>query len=162
MARCHVPLALVAVALMAACGGPSNLADVTAEPMPDGESFTGVYASEQYGEMHLVQTGVGVIGEFRKDDRSGTIQGTTDGNLLRFRWTQTRELVRGRPTESEGRGYFTYVMGEDGRAYLVGEWGLDDAEVGGGPWRAYKLRNREPELQTLGTGGGEDAAGETE
>lgn len=160
MLRCHVSYALMGAALLAACGGPSNLADVTPEPMPEGESFTGVYQSVQYGEMHMVQTGVGVIGEFRKDDRSGTIQGTTDGNVLRFRWTQTRELVRGRPTESSGRGYFTYVMGGDGRANLVGEWGLDDAEIGGGPWRAYKLRNREPELQELGTGGGEDPGDE--
>lgn len=153
-------LALAALAsVLSACGGPATTAKLTPEPMPAGETFTGVYASEQYGEMQLVQTGVGVIGEFEKDDRSGTIQGTTDGNVLRFRWTQVRELVQGRPTESSGRGYFTYVMGEDGRQYLVGEWGLDDAEIGGGPWRAYKLRNRDPELTRIGTGAGGESPG---
>ncbi|HJK96098.1 MAG TPA: hypothetical protein RMF84_02695 [Polyangiaceae bacterium LLY-WYZ-14_1] len=148
---------------LAGCGGAGGQAP-SPGPMPEGGTFTGVYNSIQYGEMNMVQSGEGVVGEFEKDDRSGTIQGVATGDLLRFRWSQIRELVQGRPTESTGRGYFRYERGEDGRDYLIGEWWLGESEMPPADqrsgWRAIKLRNRTPELTRIGAGtgtsGGED------
>ena len=125
--------------------------------MPTGGSFTGVWHSPQYGEMHLVQTNTTVIGEYEKDHRRGRLQGGVTGNLLRFYWEETRELVQGRSSETNGRGYFLYQVGDDNRHYIRGEWGIDHDEVGGGEWNAYRLQNRSPELKQ---GGGSDADGQ--
>ncbi len=140
--------ALVALftALLAACGPGGGRANVTPGTLPAGATFTGVYQSPQYGEMQILQTGAQAIGEYTQDERRGRIQGTIQGDLMRFEWSERRELVVGRPTTMRGRGYFRFVHGDDGSDYLVGEWGHDDNEVGGGPWRAVRLRNRRPTL----------------
>ena len=138
---------------LAACGGSGGgRANVSPGVMPPGETFTGVYQSPQYGEMHLVQTGVQVVAEYTHDERRGRLQGTVQGNLLRFEWTERRELVVGRPTVTRGRGYFQFTREADGSYYLLGEWGHDGNETGGGPWRSVRLRNRRPSLSS-GSGG---------
>ncbi|MCA9582616.1 MAG: hypothetical protein KC416_12535 [Myxococcales bacterium] len=145
--RLHLGL-LALFLVLPACGGASGTANVKPESMPPGASFTGVWFSPQYGEMHMRQSGGAVIGEYAKDMRTGRLQGTVTGNLLKFSWTEERELVQGRPTITRGRGYFRLVIGEDDRQNLLGEWGIDNAEVGGGPWNAYLMRNRKPNLST--------------
>jgi len=144
--RLRICLVYALFTALTGCGGASGRADVTPESMPAGGTYTGVWFSPQYGEMHLEQNGSTVIGEYTKDDRAGKIQGTVQGNLLRFAWTEERELVVGRSNINRGRGYFRYVLGDDGRHNILGEWGIDDAEYGGGPWNAYKLRNRRPQI----------------
>jgi hypothetical protein len=126
--------------------------------MPTGGTFSGVWFSPQYGEMHMVQTGNAVVGEYRKDERAGRIQGTANGNLMRFEWTERRELVGGLPQTTRGRGYFHYGIDDAGKHNLIGEWGIDDADSGGGAWNAYKLNRRNPELSSDGsdTGGDEN------
>ena len=145
-------LGMLGALLLAGCGGTSGRANVSPAPMPDGGSFTGVWFSPQYGEMHMVQSGASVVAEYTKDERSGRIQGTVNGNLLRFEWVEERELVSGVPQVLRGRGYFQYRVGEDRRHNLLGRWGIDDAEVGGGEWNAYRLRNRQPEMSHDQTG----------
>lgn len=136
---------VVVLSLTAACGGGS--ASVTAGPMPAEGSFTGVYFSPQYGEMHMIQNGSSVIGEYKKDERSGKIQGDADGDLMRFEWTENRAMVSNRPTVTRGRGYFRYtIVAENNEHRLAGEWGLDDNETGGGPWTAVKSKRRQPRL----------------
>lgn len=160
MSKHAVGVGALVIALLVGCGGSAKRADVDPEPMPDNGSFSGVWSSPQYGEMHMVQTGSQVVGEYKKNERRGRFQGTVQGDLLRFQWEERRALVRGRPTITKGRGYFKYEIGEDERHYIVGEWGLDDAETGGGPWRAYKLKGREPKLRSSGGdsgGGGQQA-----
>ena len=140
-------LSFVLLAL-AACGGGS--ARIHIGTMPEGASFEGVWQSPQYGNMHLCQTGVQVVGDFEKDERRGRIQGTIQGDVLRFQWEERREMVAGRPQISRGRGYFRIQIGADGDQYILGEWGHDDQETGGGPWNAAKLRRRRP-TRCLGT-----------
>lgn len=94
----------------------------------------------------MLQNRQQVVGRYEKDHRAGRIEGVARGNLLRFRWVESRRVVANRPMESRGRGYFQYVVGEDGKHNILGEWGLDNDEVGGGRWNAYKLDNREPDL----------------
>jgi hypothetical protein len=149
----------LALAGLAACGGGGGgRANVTPGVMPPGETMTGVYQSPQYGEMHLVQTGAQVVADYTHDERRGRLQGTVQGNLLRFEWTERRELVVGRPNVTRGRGYFHFTREADGSFYLLGEWGADDNETGGGPWRSVRLRNRRPQL----AGGGGGSSGDEE
>jgi hypothetical protein len=138
---------LVLVLLLAACGGNHNRANVSPGPMPQGGTFTGVWYSPQYGTMNMVQTGSQVIAEYEKDERRGRIEGTADGNLMRFQWNERRELVSGVPQTNRGRGYF--VLRQDNEGFkIIGEWGIDDNETGGGPWNAVRGRNRTPHLST--------------
>ena len=138
----------ISLALSGCGGGGGGRANVTPGVMPQGQSFTGVYHSPQYGEMQVVQTGNQIVGEYVQDERRGQIQGTATGDLMRFEWSERRELVQGRPNITRGRGYFRFVAGEDTDFYLVGEWGHDQNETGGGPWRAVRDRRRRPSLST--------------
>ncbi len=135
---------------LAACGG--GMSSRSAGPMPQGGTFTGVWFSPQYGEMNMVQTGNAVVGEYHKDERAGRIQGTANGNLMRFEWTEERELVGGLPQTTRGRGYFHYLIDDSGKHNLLGEWGIDDSDSGGGDWNAYKMMNRQPHLANEGQG----------
>jgi hypothetical protein len=138
----------ISLALSGCGGGGGGRANVTPGVMPASQSFTGVYHSPQYGEMQVVQTGNQVVGEYVQDERRGQIQGTITGDLMRFEWSERRELVQGRPNLTRGRGYFRFVAHEDGDFYLIGEWGHDQNETGGGPWRAVRDRRRRPSLST--------------
>jgi len=138
-------LAAAAIAI-AGCGGGG--ANINEGPMPSGGSYTGVWHSPQYGRMEMVQTGQQVIGEYTKDERHGRIQGTVRGNVLRFEWSEQRELVAGRPVTTRGRGYFQYAIGDDEDHYIRGEWGVDDNMTGGGEWNAVRDRRARP---TIGT-----------
>ncbi len=117
-------------------------ASVTPGTMPPSGSFSGLWFSPQYGEMRLIQQGNKVRGNFEKEGRKGRIEGELDGDVLYFRWYEKRLLVKAKPGESRGRGYFKFAMGLDRKQYLIGEWGHDDDEIGGGPWRAYKMREK--------------------
>ena len=128
-----------------ACGGGTQL---TPGAMPAGGTFYGVWQSPQYGNMHLCQSGNQIIGDYAKHERSGRIQGTIDGDLMRFQWEDTRELVRGKPELKRGHGTFRLAIGEDGDQYLTGEWGFEDEDSGGGPWNAVKLRRGTPDRCT--------------
>ena len=133
---------------IAGCGGGG--VSVPEGPMPDGGNFTGVWHSPQYGEMHMIQTGQSVRGEYTKDERHGTITGTVRGNVMRFEWSERRELVAGRPSTTRGRGYFRYAIGEDTDHYIRGEWGHDNDISGGGPWNAVRDRRARPQLADPG------------
>lgn len=145
-ARLSVSLvALLYAALMTACGGGSP--GLRAGPMPEGGSFSGVWYSPQYGEMHMVQNGATVIGKFAKEEKTGRVQGSVDGDLMRFEWTQKRELIVGRPNDAKGHGYFRLNYDEAEKAWKIdGRWGIDDSETNGGPWTAIRARNRRPDL----------------
>jgi hypothetical protein len=142
----------------AACG--KKPPEIVAGKMPEGGAFTGVYHSPQYGEMNMIQNGSAVIGEYKQEMRTGKIQGEASGDLMKFEWIEKKALVSNRAQESRGHGYFRYVVDPaNGDHLLKGEWGLGDAQLGGGPWNAYKAKNKEPKLSQETTGGGEDADG---
>ncbi len=143
---------LLILAVSGACGGGGG-ANITIGTMPEGGTFQGVWQSPQYGNMHLCQTGTSVNGDYEKDERHGTIQGTVQGDVLRFQWEERRELVAGRPTVTRGRGYWKLEIGGDGDTYIKGEWGVDDSEVGGGEWNGVKMRRGNPERCLRGGSG---------
>lgn len=153
-------LLLTLLFVLPGCGGDGiRHANVSPGVMPAGQTFTGVWHSPQYGEMHMQQTGAQVIGEYTQDERRGRIQGTAHGDLLRFEWSDERELVGGRPTTTRGHGYFQFQIGADGDSYIVGEWGHDANETGGGPWRAARDRRRQPHVGASTTGGSTTGTG---
>jgi len=131
--------------------------------MPEGGTFTGVYHSPQYGEMQLVQTGDQVVGEYTKDEREGRINGTAEGNVLHFDWTESRKLVANRPTVTKGKGYFQYIVDAANDDHVLkGEWGLGDDETGGGPWNAWKSKSSKPHLSSESESSGGESYGEPE
>lgn len=138
------------------CGSGPKKATVEPRPMPKGGTFTGVWFSPQYGRMDLVQSGRSVIGQYTKDERQGRIEGVARGNLLRFKWFEKREMIIGRPTEVRGRGYFRYREDQDG-AKIVGEWGHDADELGGGPWNAARSKTLRPNLSSEAEASPEEA-----
>lgn len=138
----------------AACG--SKAPEIVAGKMPEGGSFHGVYFSPQYGEMNMVQNGSAVIGEYKQEMRTGKIQGEASGDLMKFEWIEKKALVSNRAQETRGHGYFRYIVDPaNGDHILKGEWGLGDAMLGGGPWNAYKAKNKEPKLSQETSSGGE-------
>lgn len=144
----------------AGCGGGIQRANVDPEAMPNGGTFTGVWNSPQYGEMHLIQHGDRVVGEYKKNERRGIIRGKVQGNVLRFQFEERRELVQGNPNIAHGRGYFRYLVDPaDGSHKLLGEWGVDNSETGGGEWNAVKLETRDPKLKRAKAPGGASAGG---
>jgi hypothetical protein len=145
--------------LTAACGGGN--ADIKAGPMPAEGSFTGVYFSPQYGEMHMVQNGSAVVGKYKQEERSGSIQGEAEGDLLRFVWTEHKAMVANRPQDARGHGYFRYMVDPaNGDHVLKGRWGLDDDDSKGGEWNAYKSRKLEPDLEKFGGDEDKSSGGE--
>lgn len=138
---------VLAAVLLAGCGGARKPA-IHAKPMPAGGSFTGVWFSPQYGEMHIRQNGSTALGRYTKDERTGRMQGSVEGDIMRFEWTEQRELISGRPVQTKGHGYFRLLKDDAEDTWkLVGEWGHDADETGGGPWNAVKSKTRKPELE---------------
>jgi hypothetical protein len=147
-------LALACASLVWACGGAAPA--VRAGTMPAGASFTGIWYSPQYGEMHMVQNGATVIGRYIKEEKTGRLQGTVEGDLMRFEWTQERELIVGRPTVTKGRGYFRVAFADSEQTWkLDGEWGNDQSETGGGPWTAVRSRKGSPDVDGDGRADGQ-------
>jgi protease-4 len=135
--------------------GPA-MTNVRVNPMPEGATFHGVWFSSEYGEMHLCQTNNHVVGEYTKQERHGTVRGTVEGDQLHFEWAETRELIPGRPVETNGHGFFRVHRGDvwnantgrdepTGEWTLTGEWGMDEDEVGGGNWVAVMQPRESPD-----------------
>jgi hypothetical protein len=139
---------LSTVLVLVGCGGAGKARISDKGPMPDGGTFTGIWYSPEYGEMHLIQSGDNVRGWFQKNERRGTIRGSVDGNVARFHWEEKREMVVGKPSVTRGRGYFVYDIETTEHGHhihkLAGEWGTDNAEAGGGPWTATKAKRGTP------------------
>lgn len=154
----HIMHGLAAALLaIAGCGGGG--VSIPEGPMPSGGSYTGVWHSPQYGRMEMTQTGQQVVGSYEKDERTGRIQGSVQGNVMRFEWTEEREMVAGRPVTTRGRGYFRYEIGADGDHYIRGEWGVDSNQTGGGEWNAVRDRRARPSSQSASpeSSGGEES-----
>jgi hypothetical protein len=155
------------------CGGSqknANTANVKAGEMPEGSTWTGVYYSQTYGNLHLIEEGGSINGKWRttNGDAWGELAGEADGDLLRYEWTEHKIGMVGPSATSKGKGYFKYVPSENGvdPDQIKGEWGLGEKEAGNS-WEAVKQRNVTPdpdsvspdELERRGVGGGWDDEG---
>ena len=123
------------VLFVTACSSGESVPDP--QPMPQGMSFSGMWYSPQFEHLYLRQDGDRVEGVYGHR-RGGTLEGRVEGNLLLFSWDEPGDrtaAVRG----ASGQGYFQLRF--DGQEpELVGQWGYEEARVGGGQWTAELIR----------------------
>ncbi len=146
---------LFVMPLLTACdksGKGPKTASVTAGEMPAGGEWTGVYYDPYYGNLHLVAEGDMVTGKWRKDagDSWGELQGTADGNLLRFEWVEHKIGMIGASAATEGKGYFVYKEAKNPSDpdLIEGERGMGEDEVGSS-WKGIKQANVVPDLDSV-------------
>jgi hypothetical protein len=151
--------------LLTGCGGSGSggkTANVKSESMPDGGSWTGVYYSPLYGWLHLVEDGNNVNGKWLRPrrDRWGKLQGSVDGNVLRFTWEEFEYGLVGPNSTKSGKGYLVYKRppGTNVDDQVEGELGRGLDEVGQ-PWDGVKQRNVKPDLESIGGASASDVGG---
>jgi hypothetical protein len=147
---CGATLGLSAVT---ACGDGKEpkTAHVTSAPMPENESWTGVYFHPVYGYLHLVEEGSNVVGRWKRADQSkwGELSGTKGGNLLHYTWKEHTIGMVGASATTRGKGYFQYKLDKEERPILDGQFGLDDDETGS-DWHNVKQARMQPDLKSIG------------
>lgn len=130
-------VALVGVPSMG-CSSGTVIPD--AQPMPEGQSFGGMWYSDQFQHMYLHQEGDRVEGVYGYG-RGGTLEGEVDGNILLFSWEEPGDRTAAVQGVS-GKGYFQFRT--DGpEPELEGQWGYGDDYAGAGPWTAEFIRDIE-------------------
>lgn len=130
-------LLIFAVFLGAMACGPSQRIPEP-KPLPSGVNFAGVWYSEQFEHMYLRQTGDRVNGIYTYKE-GGTIDGTVNGNLLKFTWIDPGDKTEAR-RNFQGKGYLQLVK-EGDVIKLKGQWGYNDDVSGAGPWTAEWVRD---------------------
>jgi hypothetical protein len=148
-------LMLPCAALVACKGGKSaNSADKMSREMPEGAEWKGVYYSQIYGNLHLVEDGGELKGNWRTaaGEAWGEMHGKADGALLKYEWTEHRIGMVGPSAERHGKGYFVYVRPTDRTTKdpdeIHGQWGLGSNESGN-KWDAIKQTNLEPDPRSV-------------
>lgn len=155
---------VVATTPLIGCGGgpAAKTAKIQPGDMPEGADWTGVYYSELYGHLHLVQDGNAVSGKWMRPvkDRWGELHGQVTGDVARFSWTEHTVGAVGPNSAKKGKGYFKYKRppGDNVDDTLLGEIGIGADEVGQ-PWDAIKQRNQMPDLASIGGTGTTDIGG---
>jgi hypothetical protein len=122
--------------VLSACAAPSRMVPM-AQPMPDGGTFSGLWYSPQFEHMYLVQSGDSVRGVYAYRE-GGQLEGTLNGNLLKFEWTDPGNRQNARRA-MKGHGYFQLIKDGD-KVRIVGQWGHEDKYTGAGPWEAEFVR----------------------
>lgn len=138
--RCVLLVAVIGLVFVGCKSGGSAVP--RSQPLPAGKDFSGVWYSEQFEHMHLKQSGNRVVGIYTYKN-GGRIEGTADGNILRFQWTEPGDREAAIRSQS-GKGYFRLAQQGD-EVMLEGEWGYEDKRTGGGPWTAEYIRPLKPE-----------------
>ena len=140
----------------------AKVANVTSGDMPSDAKWTGVYYSELYGNLHLVQDGNTINGKWQRPqkDRWGEVKGTATGDVIHFSWTEHTVGAVGPNSAKRGKGYFKYKRppGDNVVDTIVGEIGRNEDEVGE-PWDAVKQVRVEPDLGSIGGTGAGDIGG---
>lgn len=140
MNRLNLMLLGALLLMLVGCGPSQKMPAST--PLPAGTSYTGVWYSPQFEHMYLRQQGNEVRGIYTYK-YGGTLEGTLDGNILKFKWIDPGDKAEARRS-SKGQGYLQLLP--DGESMkLVGEWGYNEDRTGGGPWEAKYIRELEPE-----------------
>ena len=153
-----MPLATVACGE----GTTAKVASVSPGDMPSGAKWDGVYYSELYGYLHLVQSGTSMKGKWERThkDKWGELKGTVTGDVLKFEWSEYTKGLVGPNAKRSGKGYLKYKRppGDNVDDQLAGEIGFGEDEVGE-PWEAIKQRNIPPDLASIGGTGAMDVGG---
>ncbi len=159
--------ALLLVPLAAtSCSGPQSGKETSVQSgdMPAGGEWTGVWFSELYGNLHIVEENGKITGKWLRKvkDKWGELHGTVTGDLMKFSWVEHTIGGVGPNSSRSGKGYFKYKRppGDNVDDTIVGEIGAGNDEVGE-PWDAVKQRNIKPDMSSIGgTGAGDIGGGE--
>ncbi len=122
-----------------ACGGGPVTPEVKAGPPIAGLQMSGLWYSEQFGDMNLVHTGRSVRGKYedpRGPDHNGTIKGTIEGDILRIEWIK-RGNAKAAILPIRGKAWLRITKGG---ATMKGRWGYEASDTDGGPWEAEKSK----------------------
>lgn len=147
---------VVLVALATGCGGNEGYKKPTAGAMPAMGNWDGVYFSEAYGRMELSDNGNGtIIGLYEGERFHGKIEGSAEGDLLNFKWTQWNEELNGKSRETTGHGFFRYITKQEGTTekprtthFIEGEWGYLDKNAGN-TWSCVKFPENTKKILTM-------------
>ncbi len=134
-----IAICCAALVSLSACATTSGIP--SAQTMPDGATYEGLWYSDQFEHMYFHREGDRVTGVYAYG-AGGILEGEVNGNRLVFSWHEPGDRSELRRDRS-GHGYFRLVDSGDGFE-LIGEWGYDDAHAGGGPWTAEFIRDPEP------------------
>ena len=138
---------------IAGCGGGDDpkTAKVASSPMPEGETWTGVYFHPVYGYLHMQEEGSNVVARWKRTDHShwGELSGTTTGNVLHYTWREHKIGMVGASSTTKGKGYFVYTVNKENIGALDGEFGLNDSEVGSS-WKNIKQVRMPADLKSIG------------
>jgi hypothetical protein len=151
-------LPLLVLPLLASCGGGQGTTKIKKGPMPPNARWTGTYFTN-WGDMELVQSGTSVVGTF--GDRDGKIEGTVDGNVFTFHWSEeAKSAITSNKKRVEGSGIIKFYVVEAGEDKIdehrvEGTWGYGSETSGGGKWSGYKSSKdvkEEQRLKLVGSG----------
>ena len=146
-------VALGAGVALAGCGDTKEVksAKVASGPMPEGETWTGVYFHPLYGYLHLQEEGSNLVGRWKRYDQSkwGELSGTKVGNVLHYSWKEHTIGLIGASATTKGRGYFQYVMDKENRPVLEGQFGLNADETGS-DWKCVKQARMPVDMKSIG------------
>jgi hypothetical protein len=136
------------------CGGnQATRVEVTPKSMPSGATWDGVYFNPVWGYLHVQGEGSSFNARWKRADESawGEMHGTITNDVAHFEWKEHKIGMVGPSATSQGKGYFRYTRpeGDNVDDRLMGVWGFDDSETGGGEWDAIKQRNMKPDLQSI-------------
>ena len=138
---------------LGACGDTQDAkhAKVPSGPMPENETWTGVYFHPVYGYLHMVEEGSNIVGRWKRADQSkwGELSGTKAGNLLHYTWKEHTVGMVGASATTHGKGYFQYKMDKEDRPVLDGQFGLNEDEVGS-DWHNVKQARMNPDIKSIG------------
>lgn len=154
--RVSTTLALLtfsAIGTLAGCGGGESVkaANVAAGPMPEGETWTGVYFHPVYGYLHMQEEGSNIVGRWKRADQSkwGEMSGTKSGNVVHYAWKEHTIGMVGPSSTTHGKGYFVYKMDKENRPILEGQFGLNNDETGS-DWNNVKQLRMPVDLKSIG------------
>jgi len=148
-----VGLTAASPVFLAACGDGQDAkhAKVPSGPMPEGETWTGVYFHPVYGYLHMVEEGSNIVGRWKRADQSkwGELSGTKAGNVLHYTWKEHTVGMVGASATTHGKGYFQYKMDKEDRPILDGQFGLGEDETGS-DWHNVKQARMVPDIKSIG------------
>lgn len=140
---------------VAGCGnsGDANVANVASGPMPEGETWSGVYFHPVFGYLHLEEQGSNVVGRWKRTDHTfwGEMSGTVTGNVFHYQWKEHKIGMLGAASTTQGKGYFVYKVNKENIGELDGQYGLKDSETGSS-WKGVKQVRMPPDLKSIGGG----------
>lgn len=122
---------------LTACGGAQEKPQLQPGPPIPGLNLNGLWYSQEFGDMKLIQSGDTVSGSYknpRGPEYDGTLRGKIEGDLLRVDWIEPGDSAKA-VFPKRGKAVFRIL---DGGTRLKGTWGYDQSDDTGGLWNAQK------------------------